>query len=97
MNDPEHAQQVSKAQARAKAEGKLSDKPALSTWTPEMSMLAKVLDAVRFTNYLMRATNGDRQAKPPNPEPRPGTALEKADHERRKADHEKLTARLIRR
>lgn len=99
MNDPEHAAAIVAQQARAKAEGKDTGtgKPPLSTWSAEVSMMAKVLDAVRHLQYLTVAVNGSKNAQPPKPEPRPGTALEAADRKRRQADHEKLTARLIRR
>ena len=97
MNDPEHAAAVVAAQARAKAEGRAGDgKPPLSTWSAEVAMQAKVLDATRQLAYVLQVVNGNKQAKPPQPEPRPGTALEAADRKRRQADHEKLTARLIR-
>lgn len=99
MNDPEHAAAIVAQQARARADGKDAGdgKPPLSTWSAEVAMQAKILDATRQLAYILQAVNGNSQAKPPKPEPRPGTALESAERKRRQADHEKLTARLIRR
>lgn len=74
--------------------------PALTTWTPEVAMLANVLDAVRGVQHAVVAVQAGKKAPPPpEPSPRPKTPLEKAmaraEYERKKAAHEALAARLL--
>ena len=74
--------------------------PALTTWTPEVGVLTSVLDAVRRVEHAVYAAqHGKKAGEPPKPMPRPQTpleaALKRAEHNRRKAKHEALVARVL--
>ncbi len=100
--DEEHAKMMAESLAARKAAGDERDdrSPALTTWTPEVAMLANVLDAVRGVQHAVVAVQAGKKAPPPpEPSPRPKTPLEKAmaraEYERKKAAHESLAARLL--
>jgi hypothetical protein len=73
--------------------------PALTSWTPEVEVLTRLVDAVKALHYLIPASQGSKNVKPPPPEPRPVTALEgarkRATFDRRKAKHDALAARML--
>lgn len=90
------------AQERSKKEGKPEEwAPPLASWSPEVGLLADVVDAVNQVRITLVAANLERGKTPPpfKPYPRPRSALEKvrkvSEYERRKASHEALVARLI--
>jgi hypothetical protein len=84
------------AQERAEREGKQQDSaPPMSSWTPEVDVLHTIADRLGGLGYLIRASNGDKQAKPPPALPRPKTALPKIKQQRRMEQHKKLAARLL--
>lgn len=81
-------------------EEKESSGPSLTTWTPEVSYLARIEDAVRYTAWATFAAQAGKAAgEPPKPGPRPITPLERAlkqaEHRKRKAAHEALVARVL--
>lgn len=97
--DPEHAKMLAESIAARAASGEDENKgPHLTTWTPEMSMLAKVIDAIKGVSWTVAAVNGQKPAEP-KPEPRPRTPIElemkRAEYARKKANHESLVARLL--
>lgn len=99
-NDPEHARLLAKANAeRAAAGEEKKHTPPMTTWTPEVGAIADLIDAVNGVNYTLKAVNSDKKVKPPEPYPRPVTALQgatkRAQYERRKAAHESLVARVL--
>jgi hypothetical protein len=96
-NDEEHAAMVAKAMAE-RSDDEPDSHPPMRTWSSELEMLAKLVDAVRANTYTLAAVNSGKGSPPP-PEPRPQTALERAQkiarHQRRKAKHEALVARML--
>ena len=102
-NDEEHAEMLAKAEA-AQTKG-AKDRPAwtppLRTWTPEVDVLTRVLDAVNALKYVTIAANSEKgkAPRPPEPAPRPKTAIERAraraDYQRRLRKHESLVARVL--
>lgn len=79
-----------------------SQGPSLIGWTPEMAMLTNVFDAVRSVQHAVIAVQaGDKAPPPPKPAPRPVTPLERVmkrmEYDRKKAKHEALAARVLRR
>jgi hypothetical protein len=102
-NDEEYAEMLAKAAAErgdTKPGAGEDSGPALTGWTPEVAMLAKVLDAVNRVAYAVVAVQAGKKAgDPPKPERRPQTALERAfrraEFDRRKAAHDSLVARVL--
>lgn len=100
-NDPEHAEMVATAMAESgdrDDSGTLSG-PPLSTWTPEVEAIVKLTDAVKGLYAVIPMSQGAKNVKQPDPEPRPKTLLEQArrrgEYQRRKAKHDALAARLL--
>lgn len=99
--DEEHAEMLAKALAAQGDDGSKRQAPPMHTWTPEVDMLAKVVDAVRSVNHTLAAVNSEKgkAPKPPEPEARPKTALDgirqAAYHAQRQAKHNALTMRLL--
>jgi hypothetical protein len=101
-DDPEHARLLLEAQERSKAQDKPEEwAPPMATWTPEVGLLAEVVDSINQLRITLIAANLERGKTPPKFEayPRPKSALAKvrklSEYERRKAAHEALVARLI--
>lgn len=96
-NDEEYAAMVAKAAADAEADGQ-DHHPPLRTWSPEASLLADVVDAVRNVSTTLVAVNGGKPSQPDRT-PRPQTAMEKAQKEavqaRKKRRHNSLVARML--
>lgn len=98
--DQEHAEMLAKALAEQGDDGS-KHSPPMHTWSPEVDMLAKVVDAVRSVNHTLAAVNSEKgkAPKPPEPEARPKTALDgirkAAYHSQRQAKHEALAKRLL--
>jgi hypothetical protein len=67
--------------------------PPMSTWSPVVDMLARVLDSLNSGNLIAISAAG---AKPPKfqPTPRPETAYRSIEHRERMAQHEKLVDRV---
>jgi hypothetical protein len=95
-SDPDHAAMLVEAQERADREGaKQSSAPPMSTWSAEVEALAVATDKLSNILYVLRATNGDKQSKPPKPIQRPETALPRIKAQKRQEKHEALAARLL--
>lgn len=98
-NDEEHAKMLAKAMASREAGDGGPKGPPIHTWTPEVSALTEVLDAVRNVAYTVAAVNSTKRIEPPKPAQRPVTALDRLmkreRHEARQATHQKLVARLL--
>lgn len=69
----------------------------MSTWSPEVAMLADLIDAVNALKAVTISANSAKGAKKPDlkPYPRPGTMLEKVRREQRRKAHEDLVARVL--
>ena len=98
--DEEHARMMAEALEARSGDAVDERGPALTTWTPEVSMLTNVLDAVRGVQHAVYAAqHGKKAGEPPKPAPRPITALERAmktaSFNRRKAAHDALVARIL--
>lgn len=72
-------------------------RPPMSTWSPEVAMLADLIDAVNGVRGVLIAANRKQGTPPPDikPYPRPGTMLEKVRREQRQRRHEELVARVL--
>lgn len=100
--DEEHARLLAEAMAARKAEGddEKDAGPAITTWSPEVAVLTRVVDELKSVRYAVLASQlGKKAGDPPRPEPRPVTAIQaaikRAEHARRKAAHESLVARVL--
>lgn len=98
--DPEHVEQILEAQERAKAAGEAAPQgPRLVDYTPTVERLDQIIEALQSNTRAVLAAGG---AKPNNlpkfvPQPRPVTAYDHVQHQRRLAQHESLTRRILRR
>lgn len=97
--DEEHAAML--AEAIAKRPETEDKGPSLTSWTPEVSVLADVVDELRAVRHTLVMVNSEKGKAPkaPQPYPRPKSALAKARQQanfrRRQASHESLAARLL--
>lgn len=95
--DPEHAEMVIAAQEKARKSGEPDPgpkAPSMAIWSPEVDMLAKVLDAVNgVMTAVIKSAGGN--PKDPKPTPRPANAMEVARLRKRSREHEKMKARLL--
>lgn len=103
-NDPEHSEMLAKVQADAKDSvngAEEAPKIPLTTWSPEVAALTRLIDAVKGVQYTLAAVNSEKgkAPNPPDPEPRPTTLLQKfterEERRRRQRNHETLAARLL--
>ncbi len=87
---------IHEAQARLGVEAAPS-KPSQATWTPEMSALASLNDAVQnLTRVTVMANSGKGKAAPAfQPYPRPESALDRALIRKRWEKHEALADRML--
>jgi len=102
--DEEHAEMMAASIAAREAAGEdtSSKGPSLTTWTPEVAALTNVVDAVHHVSWAVLAAQvGNKAGDPPKASPRPITpleeALKRAQFQRRKAKHEAIVARVLRR
>lgn len=99
-SDPEHAKMLAEQVSKGAGSEKPKDRPALTTWTPEVAVMTSILDAVRQLDYHVCGFKlGKKAGAPPEPAPRPVTplqaAMERARYDRRQSAHEKLVARVL--
>lgn len=97
-SDEEHSKMLADALAE-REKGDEPSGPSLATWSPEVDVLTSLRDDVRVLQFYVRATSGDKSAKPPKPLPRPVTPMQKAmadaDFRRKQAKHKTLVARML--
>lgn len=100
-NDPEHAKMLAEAAAE-RQEGEEHPGPSLTSWTPEVAILADVVDELRAVRHSIIMSNHDPKKTPPSPPKpyrRPSTALSRlaaqARHESRQKKHQSLAERLL--
>ena len=93
-NDEEHVEAIIAAREHSDSSGPSG--PPLSEYNPMVERLDRLIDAVGQNTAATIAAAG---AKPPTipPQPRPTTAFDTVKHRRRLAQHDALTARLLRR
>lgn len=93
-NDEEHARLLAEAIPASRGE---EWRPPMSTWSPEVAMLADLIDAVNALKAVVTMANSQKGARKPDlkPYPRPGTMLEKVRREQRRKAHEELVARVL--
>lgn len=93
-NDEEHALMLAEVMGN---QPKGEYRPPMSTWSPEVAMLADLIDAVNGVRGVLVAANRKPGTAPPEikPYPRPGTMLEKVRREQRRRRHEELVARVL--
>lgn len=94
--DEKHAEMLLEAQeAFERAGGKATDGgPSLTSWTPEVNLLASIYDAIHGVQFAVSASVGGKPDRPV-PYPRPKTAIEIVRLRRRQHAHEDLTARML--
>lgn len=92
--DEQHAKMLAEI---AQSQGKNDARPPMRSWSTEVDLLTQIHDGIRITNYLLQAVNSEKGKgpKPPQPSPRPYTALEKARRDLRQEKHERLADRLL--
>lgn len=102
--DEDHSKMLAESVAARQAQGEPAEDrgPSLTGWTPEVAALTTLIDATRGVQHAVYAAqHGKKAGDPPKPMPRPVTALEKAlkaaSFNARKAKHEALVARVLRR
>ena len=98
--DEEHAELLAKSLAERQESGESDSRtPSLTTWTPEVSMLASVIDAVNGVMYAVVSANSEKRHQPPEPYPRPKTALQRVSsrvsYRRRETQHQALAKRML--
>jgi len=70
-------------------------RPSMADWSPEVSALAKLTDAVNRVSMVVHAVSPNTKGKMDlRPEPRPATVADKLRYEQEKAAHEALAAIL---
>lgn len=101
-DDEEHAKMLAESLAERESDGDTeAAAPALTTWTPEVAAITRVLDAVNQLTYVLTVVNTSKgpQPKPPKPAPRPRSPLEKAldsaKRAKRQAKHESIVSRML--
>lgn len=95
--DVDHAVMLLDAMDKAKKDGRPNDgppRPSLAIWSPEVDMLAKVVDNVAWTTYAVSKANGGKP-KEPTMVARPATGMERARLRIKAREHEKMKARLL--
>lgn len=95
--DPEHAKMLARARAQMGDDDK-AYAPPMSSWSAELDMSAKILDAVNNVSYTLAAVNYQGKGpKPerPKPHPRPDTAFEKGARQAKAEAHKRLVARML--
>lgn len=101
--DEEHATMLAQSIVEAREAGTDDDRasgPSLVGWTPEVAALHNIIDAVRGVQHAVVAVQaGSSAGPPPDPMPRPATALDRAikaaEFKRRQTKHESLVARVL--
>ena len=95
-SDVEHAMMVLEAQDRAERAGVKPPPsgPAMSTWSAEVDMLAKVVDAIHENTYAIGRSSGGKGSAP-KPLPRPKTAFDSARFRLRQRAHDRLRRRVL--
>lgn len=69
--------------------------PPLHSWSPEAAMGANILDAINGLRHVTVAMKAKNPPAAPKPFPRPKTAYDAAEKNRRKSAHEALAARML--
>lgn len=94
--DVDHAVMLLKAQEEAKRKGAAGPPsgPSMRSWSPEVDVGHKILDAVNGVGYAVAKSNGGN-VKPPKPAPRPPTAMETARLRYRNEKHAILVRRML--
>lgn len=94
--DIDHAVMLLEAQEAAKKRGDEPPPagPALRSWSPEVDMLARVLDATNQVAFVIGKANGAK-GKAPKPAQRPPTAMETAKLRFRQKRHDILVRRML--
>lgn len=100
--DKEHAEMLAEQLAAQEEDPDAEPSgPSLTGWTPEVAALTNIFDAVRDVQHTLVAVNSEKGKTPDPPKraPRPSTPLEaamkRAAHNRRKAKHDALVARVL--
>ncbi len=68
--------------------------PRLSTWTPEVELLAELVDEVSRLTQTVTAVAGGKPGQM-KPHPRPETAVMRVRRRHRREANERLTARVV--
>jgi hypothetical protein len=94
--DVEHAMMLIKAREEAEKRGidPPPSGPALRSWSPEVDIMTRVLDAVNNVAYVTGKASGGK-GKPPKPAPRPPSAMERAKLRLRAERHAILVRRML--
>lgn len=80
--------------ANSSEDKKKSAAPRLSTFSPEVQILADLVDTVASVRAAVIASQGGKPGKA-KPYPRPETARDRVKSSMRREDHERLRARVL--
>lgn len=100
--DQEHTALLAKQMAEAEVNGDEKERPSppIHTWSPEVSILTDIFDAVMGLTHITKAINSKQEPPAPEPAPRPNANLSRAKAREvfrlRKEKHEALAARMLR-
>lgn len=91
-NDEEYAEMLLEAQERAEREGAAPPPTGspIHSWSPEVSILAVVVDKLSVLVEAQKAKPGQVM-----PYPRPKTAMERVKLRRRQSQHDNLVAQMV--
>lgn len=103
VNHPDYAERIAEAMARQRLALAEDDEPStpLTEWTPEVSLLATLVDAVNALRTTLIATNLDKGKQPPKipSYPRPRTLVssmvDKKERALAWAAHERIASQLL--
>jgi hypothetical protein len=91
-NDEEYAEMLLEAQEKAASEGgeKFAPGSPIHTWSPEVAILAVVVDKLSVLVEAQKQKPGQVM-----PYPRPKTAMDRVKHRRREQQHRSLVAQMV--
>lgn len=70
--------------------------PPISSWSPEVELLADIADELKALRTVLIAVNSEKGRAPKlKPTPRPRTMLDKVRASHRRAKHETLANRVL--
>jgi hypothetical protein len=91
--DEEHAEMLIRAR---QGQGAVDASPPLSTWSPEVGVLADLVDAVNALRHAFVAVNSKPGANPKfEPYARPRSVMEKVQAKDRARRHTELVGRVL--
>jgi len=92
VNDEDFALAMAR---HTQAEDETEHAPPMHTWSPEMAMLAKIIDKLSGIQHAVIAVNSKTPPSSPKPYPMPKTAMDRAHRITREERHLDLVAKVL--